>query len=196
MNVNNELRNQIAGGLLDNYSTATRMAYMEWDDELAEMAALNVKACKYDHDQCRNTNNFMFSGQNIAMWPWFGEAPSLEELVVNATINWFSEYEICTMDNIKELKSTSKPVTGHFTVIAAELNVRVGCAAVDFSNKNEYYKFIMIACNYATNNFYGESIYRSGPAASKCESKSEKNPKYPYLCPADEEYNVNSPLPA
>lgn len=35
---------------------AARMAKMVWDDELAELAALNVKQCKLRRDKCRNTS--------------------------------------------------------------------------------------------------------------------------------------------
>lgn len=40
---------------------------LEWDDELAYLAELNAKTCKIEHDLCRNTANFPYAGQNLAL---------------------------------------------------------------------------------------------------------------------------------
>ncbi|XP_039152886.1 antigen 5 like allergen Cul n 1 isoform X3 [Drosophila simulans] len=43
----NDKRNYIAGGYDPNHNAACRMATMEWDDELAYLASLNVRQCHW-----------------------------------------------------------------------------------------------------------------------------------------------------
>lgn len=52
----NTYRNDHALGKTPNYEPAVRMATLQWDPELAELADLNVRTCVYRHDQCRNTS--------------------------------------------------------------------------------------------------------------------------------------------
>lgn len=73
------MRNKIALGNVSRYDSAAKMTHMvsklsrksmqntfytnqfdflkEWDDELAYLAELNVRSCKYGHDQCRATGS-------------------------------------------------------------------------------------------------------------------------------------------
>ncbi|TMW42630.1 hypothetical protein DOY81_012291, partial [Sarcophaga bullata] len=69
VDTHNEKRNFIAGGGDAKHRPASRMATMQWDNELAMLAELNVKQCQIAHDQCHNTDAFKYSGQNLA---WFG----------------------------------------------------------------------------------------------------------------------------
>lgn len=55
LNIHNKLRNEIALGNVEHYDQAANMATMEWDDDLAANAALNVHQCEMEHDECRNT---------------------------------------------------------------------------------------------------------------------------------------------
>lgn len=77
------------------------MATMVWDDELEYLAYLNAIRCDFNHDDCRNTNRFRNSGQNIA-WRWdpANEAPSAGDAVLWAIDYWFSEYTLADMSVI------------------------------------------------------------------------------------------------
>lgn len=59
VNVHNQKRNEIALGKVPNYDQASNMQTVEWDDDLAAKAALNVKQCSMTHDKCA-------PGQNLA----------------------------------------------------------------------------------------------------------------------------------
>ncbi|KAL5290428.1 Ag5r.2 family protein [Megaselia abdita] len=194
----NEKRNQVAGGEIANHLPAVRMATMEWDDELAKMAAFNVKTCNYGHDQCRNTNTFRFSGQNLAKNWWYGSNPEIEPLVLGQIDSWFDENKDSDMTKINNVGSTEGAVTGHFTVMVAELSVKVGCAAVRSSEWDEEqqltWQTLTTACNYAHTNVLEHKIYRSGAPASQCTTGTNSN--YPFLCSVKESYDPNTPIPS
>lgn len=79
---------------------------------------------------------------------------------------------------------------GHFTVIVADINIRVGCAGSTYTEPGESYRAFLFACNYAATNIVGAKIYKScSKAASLC--KTGRNRKYPNLCSPSEKYDVN-----
>lgn len=79
---------------------------------------------------------------------------------------------------------------GHFTVMMADRNIRVGCAGATYTNDGERYLSYLVACNYATTNMINFPIYEScSRAAASCTTGT--NPKYPNLCSASEQYAVN-----
>ena len=93
----NQYRNLIAKGF-DKYKPAARMATMQWNAELAQLAELNVKQCVMKHEQCHNTKNFKHSGQNLAYTNWYGMQMSVSQVVNNHIKAWFDEYKICPVD--------------------------------------------------------------------------------------------------
>lgn len=189
----NEKRNLIAGGQLPGFLPAVRMATMEWDDELAEMAALNAVTCVYEHDQCRNTNTYIYSGQNIGQPSWIGPQPTIRTLVSEQINAWFDEYTETSMANINAFTDTN---SAHFTLIVAEPNIRVGCAAIrsaETDTDSRVWQTLTITCNYAYTNLYQHKVYRSGPATSKCVTGT--NPQYVFLCSTNEVYDYNDTLP-
>ncbi|KAL5278098.1 Ag5r family protein [Megaselia abdita] len=192
----NEKRNEVAGGRIPNHSPAVRMATIQWDDELSYLAGLNVKTCKYGHDQCRNTNTYKLSGQNLAKNWWYGFNQNISVLIGEQIQAWFDEYKVSDMSKINKVASSSGgPVTGHFTAMVHELAIRVGCAAMrssEIRSDGRRWETLTTACNYAHTNVIGYKIYRSGAAASQC--KSGKNKIFPNLCSVREVYNYNSPL--
>ncbi|XP_075157842.1 antigen 5 like allergen Cul n 1-like [Haematobia irritans] len=185
----NVKRNKVASGTVANHKAACRMATMRWDVELAQLAALNVRQCEMNHDACRNTQAFRNSGQNLA-WMTFSGQLNKRQMITNAINMWYNE-----VSNSKMAYINAFPVTynqnkeiGHFTVMVADRNVRVGCSAVTYT-KNGAKNFLM-ACNYATTNMQRKPIYAScEKPAAKC--KSGKNSRYPYLCSVNEAYSVN-----
>ena len=90
VDAHNEKRDYIAGGNDANHSPACRMATMEWDEELASIAAFNVKQCKMAHDKCRNTDAFSYSGQNLA-WMGFSGPIENDSRLKQSVQMWFDE---------------------------------------------------------------------------------------------------------
>lgn len=78
---------------------------------------------------------------------------------------------------------------GHFTVMVADKNNRVGCAVARFTQAGQSggQKTSLTACNYSYTNLSGLPIYRKGPVASEC--KTGTNPRYPALCSVNEPSN-------
>ncbi|XP_075155088.1 venom allergen-1-like [Haematobia irritans] len=186
----NTKRNLIAGGGDANHGPACRMATMRWDDELAKIAALNVRQCKMAHDKCRNTKAFKYSGQNLAFMGFTGTAKDVD-MLTKAVQLWYDEVKDSKMKYIKKYpKNYSGKTIGHFTVMVADRNVRVGCAATTYSVPGKPYKAYLVACNYATTNMIDQPIYASCPkVASGCKTGTNKN--FPNLCSAKEKYAVN-----
>ncbi|XP_073835068.1 venom allergen-1-like [Musca autumnalis] len=190
VNAHNAKRNLIAGGDQEEHDPACRMATIQWDDELALLAALNVLQCDIKHDRCRNTDAFKYSGQNIA-WLGYHGASNDEALLQKAVDYWYSEVKDSKMEYINKYpKNYTGPVIGHFTVMVADRNVRVGCAAATYSVPDEAYKAYLVTCNYATTNMIDFPIYnRCDKPAESCATGT--NPSYPNLCSTSEEYAVN-----
>lgn len=188
VDLHNKFRNQIAGGKIPNHLSAVRMGTVEWDWDLAYLAGLNVKTCEFDHDQCRNTVNYPYSGQNIARKSYRNKNFSLREILEKQIQAWFDEHEF---SNMKEINAaTNNEEIGHFTAMIHENSIRVGCAAVEFKKLSKTY--VITTCNYSHTNILGKKIYRSGKTASECTTG--RNTKYPNLCSKNEKYNVKKPL--
>ncbi|XP_017474136.1 PREDICTED: venom allergen 5-like [Rhagoletis zephyria] len=189
INAHNTKRNLVAGGNTA-LKPACRMATMQWDDELASLAALNVKQCQMKHDACHNTNAFKYSGQNLA-WISFYGTPNVANLLQKSIDLWYNEVNDVKMAYINKYpRNYQGPVIGHVTVMVAERNIRVGCAVSTYAVSAKPYKAFLFACNYATTNVVNSPIYTScATAASGC--KKSKNTAFPNLCSKDEEYTVN-----
>jgi len=183
LNTHNFLRNKIASGGIGGYCSASRMATMQWSDELAYLATLNVLQCQMRHDSCRNTWQFRFAGQNLA---WRGQSWGFEDvtsLMVNSMLIWFNEYELTDQSAINRCCGWNIHDIGHFTQMAYDRATHVGCAFARYTNN---YKTGLFACNYASGNIKGYRVYKCGIPASGC--LHGKNSNYPALC------NVNEPI--
>ncbi|KAM7350405.1 antigen 5 like allergen Cul n 1-like [Cochliomyia hominivorax] len=180
----NEKRNFIAGGGDDDLKPACRMATIEWDDELAKLAELNVLQCTMKHDKCHNTDDFKYSGQNLGVSTYTGDVNDSARIKQFIQM-WYDEKENVSQSIINKYPNNYKgPAIGHFTVMMVDRNIRVGCAASVYSNK------YLFACNYASTNMVGFPIYKScNKPAVDC--KTGTNPSYENLCSTSESYNVN-----
>ncbi|XP_054730468.1 antigen 5 like allergen Cul n 1-like [Anastrepha obliqua] len=186
VNAHNTKRDLVAGGHTQ-LEMACRMATMQWDDELAYLAALNVRRCEITHDACRNTKAFKYSGQNLAMIA-LSVPPSIEQLLQNCIDMWYDEVRNTEMSHINRFPSSGFRAFGHFTVMMMDRNIRVGCAAssYDWAGMNA----TLFACNYATTNMIDYPIYQScSTPASECESG--RNSEFRNLCSTSENYDVN-----
>jgi Cysteine-rich secretory protein family len=93
----NQLRSQVATGNLRGFNTANKMPELQWDDELAYFAELNVKQCKMSHDACHNTYAFPYSGQNLASLSAKPNFQDDNEAIASSVRMWFDEYKDADM---------------------------------------------------------------------------------------------------
>lgn len=89
----NHLRNKIASGKEKGFKTASRMATMTWNDELAKLAELNVKQCKIMHDHCRNTDQLKFVGQNLGFRAASGHFEDTHSVLTKTIHSWYAEIQ-------------------------------------------------------------------------------------------------------
>lgn len=102
LDLHNKVRSKAANGkIAKNLGTATRMATIQWDDNLAMMAQNNAKKCTMHHSECANTPEFKEVGQNVgfeAMWGEYLDDKEVARKVMNA---WVSEFHKVTPQIIK-----------------------------------------------------------------------------------------------
>ncbi|KAH8276107.1 hypothetical protein KR044_002175, partial [Drosophila immigrans] len=183
----NAVRQQWASGKGKVRVKACRMATVHWDDELARLAEYNVKQCKMEHDECHNTKVYPNSGQNLFFTGYKGGSPpDLNGILELAVKDWAGEGQYVNKAILREYPDNYEgPTIGHFTMVAQELNVAVGCAVSNYVNERGFNTFL-VACNYATTNFITNPVYRAcSSAAAECTTGS--NSQYPALCSSDEE---------
>ncbi|EDV92479.1 antigen 5 like allergen Cul n 1 [Drosophila grimshawi] len=181
LDMHNLVRSKIAAGEVPGYEAALHMPFLRWDEELAQMAALHAKRCQFAHDQCRNTQRFQISGQNIGYF-WIGrEFKSHSRRMKSFVLHWFREYKDANQSYIDSFQRHPEgKKIGHFTLLVADRVRRVGCAAVRFLEQSTNRFQFLLTCNYDYNNIFGDPVYKSGPTASKCAYRISK--KYPALC--------------
>ncbi|XP_061402289.1 antigen 5 like allergen Cul n 1-like [Musca vetustissima] len=188
----NKRRNFVALGLLPGYYPASRMATLQWDEELEYLADLNVRSCIVEHDECRNTYRFRNSGQNLVGISRFKNVyQNITEIILNDMWLWFREHKIINSDIITEFKVIGDlEKYGHFADLVLERNTHVGCSMIRYTRPEYPYLYIYnFACNYATVYAYDVPIYTVGRPGSKC--RSGINSHYPGLCSPEEVYNPN-----
>lgn len=72
--------------------------------------------------------------------------------------------------------------------MVTERSTEVGCAISSFTSNG--WNSFLLACNYASTNMIGCSVYRSGPAGSACTSGRDAT--FPGLCSANEPIDPNN----
>ncbi|XP_021703967.1 venom allergen 5 [Aedes aegypti] len=184
LHVHNQLRSKVATGQQANraaakFNQASRMGTLQWDAELASIAAANARRCVYGHDQCRNTAVYKMAGQNIAIKMYYGKTFTDNQLITGFINDWYNEAENATIAILAGYpKSYTGPAIGHFTQIVSDRTTKVGCAMVSFIRSPFTQKYFV--CNYGFTNLQESPVYVSGTACSKCTSGC--NSKYPGLC--------------
>nr|XP_036222451.1 antigen 5 like allergen Cul n 1-like isoform X2 [Bactrocera oleae] len=184
----NERRNKVAAGNVTDYASAKRMAVMQWDKELADVATYNVKKCECEYDGCRNVRRFKYTGQNIVSQGYTGKesAFSNKEIIQDAIESWFEEYVASSMTYMRKYPNDFEIYKdfSHFALMVTEASHHVGCAASRYKDKQ--YNNVLFTCNYASATLQNRPIYAEGPTASACISG--KNDTYPALCSIAEIY--------
>uniref|UniRef100_A0A1A9UV29 SCP domain-containing protein n=1 Tax=Glossina austeni TaxID=7395 RepID=A0A1A9UV29_GLOAU len=92
LDLHNLARSRIATGQVAGYKSASHMPQLKWENELAYLAVLHAKRCKFAHGQCRNTQRFHYSGQNIGYYWIRREIKSHSGRMKNFIVNWFREH--------------------------------------------------------------------------------------------------------
>lgn len=93
----NGFRHVLAGGEYAHLPPATRMAEVKWDDELSYLATINARQCRFGHDQCRNTVEYPYSGQNLYASSGIRNGTENLERAFNL---WWNEYTVTTASDI------------------------------------------------------------------------------------------------
>lgn len=70
----------------------------------------------FQHDKCRNTRTFSFSGQNLAMG-WLLDDHTLDWAIKNFTTEWYIEYKDTPQEIIDNFQRPRGPAIGHFTMM-------------------------------------------------------------------------------
>jgi hypothetical protein len=173
----NEIRSDVALGLVGDEPTATDMVKLDWDDDLAQVAQGWVDQCINGHNPNRTseygalTGGSTYVGENLAVYLTTGSTPP--NLVDFALGAWFDEVADYTYG---PFDTAAASTSGHYTQLVWADTHLVGCglavcpgSAFGFSNSfTAYY----LGCDYAMGgNFFGFYPYEAGPTASHCPAE-------------------------
>ncbi|XP_065075546.1 antigen 5 like allergen Cul n 1-like [Ochlerotatus camptorhynchus] len=181
INEHNLLRSSVASGKLDGFSSASRMSSLAWNDELQSVATSNARRCQFEHDACRNTRVFRFSGQNLAMRSLQGRRirVRLRKLLREFVQVWFDEHQHANQSMIDAYpEDHSGPDVGHFTQMVSDRTWAVGCGMTRFTDREATHYYLV--CNYSFANIVHQPVYVKGKPCSRCQRKCSR--KYPGLC--------------
>lgn len=190
----NKYRNIIAGGKVRGFEQAAAMYEMTWDRELASLAAKNAMQCLFEHDQCRNTENNSFIGQNIGtvhgdiyqdrrkciekiveQWGSVYENPGFDYSLIKKYKNRLVKHEVLFETNNKQFSINSSLGVGYFAQLISDFTHKVGCAGVNYDTNHYFF-----VCNYDFSPIVGEPVYREGQVTSWC--LRGRNRKFTNLC--------------
>lgn len=166
------------------------MAQIRWDPTLAQLAALNVRRCLVRQDNCRNTEEFNNSGQSVGTMFFMGNMPA--DIVINTvTDDWFNERRLVLQSDIASVHTGRQFDIGRFSTMVNERQTHVGCAMsmFDQDSGSTMWRVALFTCNYASTNFGGTPVYRSGAIGSQCALGTDDT--YPGLCTLNEPINPN-----
>nr|QHO60649.1 antigen 5-related protein [Sergentomyia schwetzi] len=190
LKLHNRLRDRLARGKVPGFKKAAKMPMLKWNDELAKLAELNVRTCKFEHDECRATKICPYAGQNLAWSASFPDFQDVNYVIKNSTREWFNEYRFANQAHTDRYTTGSGNggQIGHFTAFIHEKSDKVGCAVVKYSKGEDQYKEYLVACNYCYTNMMFEKIYTTttGKPCSQCKNK-KCGKVYKNLCDKSEE---------
>ena len=81
------------------------MASLQWDDELAFLAELNVRTCVVEHEDCKNSYRYRNVGQNLVGIDRPRHIPgNISEVIQRGMALWFGEHELINSNYITKFK--------------------------------------------------------------------------------------------
>ncbi|XP_061516719.1 antigen 5 like allergen Cul n 1 [Anopheles gambiae] len=191
LDLHNVFRANVARGEVTNYSPASRMPTLIWDEELQKLAEYNVKTCIYGHDYCRNTKLFPLVGQNIAANSFYGMEVTPLDTMTELLHSWYAENENANqdyIDNYPLLGQDPPKDIGHFTQIVMDKATAVGCAMIQYTQNEQGHDWVHqnYVCNYSNSIARGHPVYIKGNPCELCVTGCSAN--YPGLC------NIGEPV--
>uniref|UniRef100_A0A336LY23 CSON007728 protein n=1 Tax=Culicoides sonorensis TaxID=179676 RepID=A0A336LY23_CULSO len=187
LNIHNDFRNQIAGGEIEEYPTATKMLQTEWDTELAELACEHLKYCSNKQDECHATALYDNPGQSIFTMYSNMENDDYEMVLFKGLNYWFLQHKNVNSDIINSFEVRSPAIYHSFLLMVKEINNKIGCCYIKSKlqmNANSWFSH-MFTCNYREDNSIGNEIYSIGEPASECDqwgSEYNKSKIWDNLC--------------
>lgn len=134
----NEYRSKIALGEVPRFPKASKMQEMVWDNNLAYLALKHVKHCKFKHDECRATEDFPYSGQNIALRSTLEKNNSYPGVLEAMMDRWFREHASSDPLVIEEFTENDLHLSGHLNLaFLREANTHVGCGYITFESDDD-----------------------------------------------------------
>ncbi|XP_052863079.1 antigen 5 like allergen Cul n 1-like [Anopheles cruzii] len=183
----NKYRSTVATGGVKWLPKAKRMTTVVWDDELAKLAQLNANRCVQKHDDCHNTANHRYSGQNLNhIATTASSIDNVPQVIKDLISSWWDErYDV----NSRMVKSMYDPgrhtMIFHFAVLAADKSNKIGCAVSQWTDNGTW---LYLVCNYSFTDVVGLPMYASGEPCSGCTTGC--NSAYAGLCNPDEPVSV------
>lgn len=183
VDLHNQYRNDIAAGKIPGFPSAKRMGVMQWDETLQFLAEKHVIKCRFEHDQCRASPTYPYSGQNIFYQATIGIKMDPKKAIESGITGWFEEWRKARVSVVDSITLDQSKVF-HFTVMANDRNNRVGCGMIQYRMPEQGMLFdaFMLTCNYEYNNILGEPTYSKGGPCSECPAKSKCSSEYKALC--------------
>lgn len=131
-----------------------------------------------NHDQCRNTAQFRFVGQNLGFRANTAGYEGISAFISNVVNAWYNEVKDANSSDIDNCCGAVSQI-GHFLQMVQDQAAFIGCAISRYSNGR--WKVLLLACNYSYANILTQSVYAIGPLASACGNKG-KNNRFTSMC--------------
>ncbi|XP_057339747.1 venom allergen 5-like [Microplitis mediator] len=130
---------------------------LKWDSELAKIAQRWANQCQFGHDKCRDVERFQV-GQNVASKMHSRQhVAKMGELVKM----WYDEVKDFDSRQVKSFTWQEEPQIGHYTQLVWGDTTSVGCGAVRYLSRDNWYTTYLV-CNYGpTGNWIGSPLYQT-----------------------------------
>jgi len=141
---------------------ASNMMHLQWDQELANLAAFHAEGCIYEHGNSTLDDGTPV-GQNMGRIAWqknAGTFPAKKHVE-----NWVLEKEYFNLDTAE---CEDMGLCGHYSQLLWAPTTKLGCAHKFCPNMQSD----MIVCNYRrAGNYPGAKAYEKGAPCSNCNLK-------------------------
>lgn len=181
----NAYRNEVASGKYESlgYPAATKMGEMRWDNTLQYVAEAHAAYGDMQHDKCRATPDFRWSGQNLYQYLSSASTFNVDTVLDKGSKAWFDEINIANQTSLVDNFVVANLPAGHYSVMVNDKNNAIGCAASRFNyNYNGANWFgLLLTCNYEYTNMLNNPTYVRGASTSACGTKKTST-TYTSLC--------------